>query len=94
MKHYAVQKAQQALRELLKDAPLEERLNRAWSYLLAIDEKFFIEDADRVARAMKELTTAFDEKHELPKKASAVGHTIEAIFEEFGATEAMRKMAD
>jgi len=93
MKSYAAQKADQALEELLKDAPLEERLTNAWVHLNIADNEHFVEDANEVREALREIKGAFASDDQ-EAKATSIRRAIAAILEEFGASEALRHICD
>ncbi len=93
MKSYAAQQADQALEELVKDAPLEERLKNAWAHLNMADNEHFVEDAHEVREALRDVKSAFDVGDQ-EAKATSIRRAIGAILEEFGASEAMKHIRD
>lgn len=83
MQNYMVQKAQQALEALLRDAPLAERLRDAKGYILAVSGDDYLAG---VSPELREnittlVSTDLDKQREV---AEAYQSVIEGIFEEWG----------
>ena len=78
------------MEELVKEAPLEERLNSAWLHLNTASGEHFVEDANDVEAALEEVRKAFS-AGDLTDKATAIRRVIEAVFVEYGANDAFER---
>ena len=91
MKHYLGQKAQQALEELVKEDSLQNRLQAARLHTIIANNEHFIEDAEGVREALREIDAAFAGDN-LVIQGQAISRFIEEVFQEYGANETLERL--
>lgn len=93
MRYNSAQKAQQALTELTKEGPLEERLHNALGHLTMAGGRNYAEDSSEIIEAYQKATNGA-RCNNLDTLATGIREMIEAIFTEEGANEVRSKLGD